>query len=54
MTEKILHQNNAVVGMSYSISNVRYHDGGIYQCHTVNSFGDVKQNVTLTVMKNFG
>lgn len=54
VTEKILFQDNAIVGKSYSISGVRFHDGGIYECHTVNTFGEVKQNVTLTVSKYFG
>lgn len=56
MSENLLFQDGEVVGMSYVISRVRYYDDGKYkfQCRTVNEIGEVKQNVTLTVMKNFG
>ena len=57
MSENLLYsEDGEVVGKSYVISRVRYYDDGKYkfQCHTVNEIGEAKQNVTLTVMKNFG
>ncbi len=55
VTEKDLYDSNGKLsGKSYSISQVRYHDRGVYMCETTNPFGVVQQCVTLDVLKNFG
>ncbi|XP_028405616.1 sushi, von Willebrand factor type A, EGF and pentraxin domain-containing protein 1-like isoform X2 [Dendronephthya gigantea] len=52
--QKDLYANGKLSGKSYRISQVTYHDRGVYLCKTTNPFGTVQQCVTLNVLKNLG
>jgi hypothetical protein len=43
-----------LVGKSYSITQVTYHDRGMYLCKTTNRFGVVQKWFDLKVSKRFG
>ena len=54
VTQKDLYRDGKLSGKSYIISQVTYHDRGVYVCETTNPFGVVQQCFTLNVLKNFG
>ncbi|CAB4031664.1 sushi, von Willebrand factor type A, EGF and pentraxin domain-containing 1-like, partial [Paramuricea clavata] len=54
VSQKDLYRDGKLSGKSYSISQVTYHDRGVYMCETTNPFGVVQQCFTLNVLKNFG
>ena len=55
VTKKDVYDSNGrLVGRSYSITQVKYHDRGVYLCETTNRFGVVQKCFALNVLKNFG